>query len=78
MINDINLINKGINETWGKAGKCVSNSGGIETRIKELVEAMSSNTRFKIITKYKNKNKTFTFNSDPLRHLMKYCNNEAR
>ena len=78
MINDINLINKGINETWGKAGNCVSNSGGIVTRIKELVEAMSSNTRFKIITKYKNKNKTFTFSCDPLRYLMKYCNNEAR
>ena len=37
---------------------------------------MSLNTRFKLITKHKNK--TFEFNSDPLRHLIKSCEDEDR
>ena len=37
----------------GKVGNCVNDSGEIVTRIKELVEVMACNTRFKLITKHK-------------------------
>ena len=54
----------------------MNGSGGIVTRIKELVEAIACATKSKLITKCKNN--FFLFNSDPFRHLMKYFNNEAR
>ena len=59
----------------GKSGNKENDFGDAVSRIKELVEAMVCNKNFKLITKHKNE--TFSFNSNPLRHLMKYCDNEA-
>ena len=58
-----------------KTHRCASDAGGITTKIKELIEATSFDLMFELTTKYKDKD--FIFNSNPIRHLMKSCNDEA-
>ena len=54
----------------------MNNSGGTVTKIKKLIETVSFALKFNLITKHTNKE--HEFNSDPIRHLMKDCDNEAR
>ena len=54
----------------------MNDTGGMVTKIKEFPRIVSFELKFKLITKYKNKE--HEFNSDPIRHLMKSCEDEAR
>ena len=54
----------------------MNDAGGMVTKTKELTRIVSFELKFKLITKYKNKE--HEFNSDPIRHLIKSCEDEAR
>ena len=54
----------------------MNDAGGMVTKIKELIRTAPFELNFKLITKYKNKE--CKFNSDPIRHLMKSCDDETR
>ena len=53
----------------------MNDAGGMVTKIKELIRTVSFAPKFEIITKHKNKE--YGFNSNPCRHLIKLCDDEA-
>lgn len=68
VIIDNKLLHDVIHEKWEKAGHYVNDSGGMVTKIKELIRKVSFVPKFELITKYKNKD--CEFNSDPGRYWM--------
>ena len=76
LINYNKLLHNNIIEKWEKAGYYVNDDGGMVTQIIEIISKTSFSTRFKLITNYKNKE--HEFNNEPLRHLMKSCDDESR
>ena len=76
MINDNSLLSKEANEKWRKTGNYANDAGGIITKIKKVVDSLNFEIRFELITKHKSKK--FDFNIDPLKNLMKKCDEEAR
>ena len=68
-INNNKFIHADIRKKWEKSGHCTNDAGGMKNHIKEAIRVASFDLRFKIVTKYKNKE--CEFKSFTIRHLMK-------
>ena len=69
VINHNKLLHDDANEKWGKAGQHANDAVGTATKIKELIETVSFEIEFRLITKCENKE--HQFNMDPMKCLMK-------
>ena len=76
IVNYDKLLHDEINEQWEKSGKCANDAGGTVTKTKDLIKKVSFELKFKLIAKCKNRE--HEFNSDPIQHSIKECDNEAR
>ena len=50
-INDNKMLNNEVNEKWKKAGQHANDAGGVMASTKEIIETLSFEIKFRLITK---------------------------